>query len=154
MSKRNSNHLPPNLQNNRYTINGAVRQTKFAAVNHHLLFSRMLRVCLLSWLSYHVPFNNFSPFISVAFRIVSEIYNYSTKTTDVTFLTPLILCCLLQVPNASAPYWFDHVFMIDMQFQREHLIHTIFICSSARLQLEIIDSQISARACEGNVQNF
>lgn len=85
---------------------------------------------------------------------MSEIYNYSTKTTDVTFLTPLFSCRLLQVSHASAPYWFDHVFMIDTKFQSEHLIQTMFICWSARLQQEISDSQISSGACGGNVQTF
>lgn len=74
-SKRNSKHLIPNLPNNRYIMNGGVRKTKITAADHHLLFFRLLRVCLLSWRcrSYHVLFNNFSSLISVAFRDVSEI---------------------------------------------------------------------------------
>lgn len=61
---------------------------------------------------------------------------------------------LLQVSNASAPYWFDHVFIINTQFQSEHLIQYMSIRLSARLQLEIIDSQIISGARGGKVQNF
>lgn len=61
---------------------------------------------------------------------------------------------LLQVSNVSAPYWFDHVFIINTQFQSEHLNKSMSIRLSARLQLEIIDSQVISGAHGGKVQNF
>lgn len=42
--------------------------------------------------------------------------------------------------------------MIHTQFQCEHLIQTMFICSSASLQLEIIDFRIIFGAFGGNAE--
>lgn len=82
-------------------------KTKFTAVDQHLLFFWLLQVCLLSWrcwtFSTSIPFDYFPSLIYVAFRDVSEIYSYSTKTPDVTLLPTLIHVVCSKCPMPPPP---------------------------------------------------